>query len=150
RQPLDRIDVRLLHLLQELARVGRERFDVAALAFGINRVEGERGLARARKPGDNDQAIAWNLKVDILEIVLARALDDYPIRHRRQTFREIPVRLAGTASSAPRRRAGRAAPRARHRPMHATRIPWPPACSRRSPRRIPLYHTRCRDRARCV
>jgi hypothetical protein len=97
RQPLDRIDVRLLHLLEELARVGRKRFDVTALALCINRVEGERGLARARKPGDNDQAIAWNLKVDILEIVLARALDDYSIRHRRQTSRLTPVRLAGTA-----------------------------------------------------
>ena len=46
RESLDRIDVRLLHLLQELARVGRERLDVAPLAFGVNRVEGERRLAR--------------------------------------------------------------------------------------------------------
>ncbi len=82
RKSLNRIDVGLLHLFQELARVGRERFDVTPLAFGVNRVEGERGLARARKAGDDDQAIARNLKVDILEIVLARALDDYSICHR--------------------------------------------------------------------
>ena len=45
---LDRVDVRLLHPLQELARVGRQRFDVAPLPFGIDRVEGQRRLARSR------------------------------------------------------------------------------------------------------
>jgi hypothetical protein len=33
-QPLDQIDLGPLHLIEELARVGRERFDVAALPFG--------------------------------------------------------------------------------------------------------------------
>ena len=37
----DRIDVRLLHALEELARVGRQRLDVAPLSFGVNRVEGQ-------------------------------------------------------------------------------------------------------------
>jgi hypothetical protein len=32
------VDVGLLHLAEELARVGRKRLDVAALAFGVNRV----------------------------------------------------------------------------------------------------------------
>ena len=82
RQPFDRIDVGLLHLLEELARVGRQRFDIAALPFGVNRVEGERGFAGAREPGDHNQAIARNLEIDILEIVLARALDDDSIGHR--------------------------------------------------------------------
>src|SRR5208283_4780575 len=82
RQAFDRIDVGFLHLLEELARVGRQRFDVTALALGVNRVEGERGLAGAREPGDYDQAIARNLEIDILEIVLARALDDDSIGHR--------------------------------------------------------------------
>jgi hypothetical protein len=44
RQALDQVDVGLLHQLQELPRVGRERLDVAALALGVERVEGERGL----------------------------------------------------------------------------------------------------------
>ena len=48
RQALDQVDVGLFHQLQELPRVGRQRLDVAALAFGVERVEGERGLARAR------------------------------------------------------------------------------------------------------
>ena len=42
RQAVDVIDVRLLHHLEELARVGRQALDVAALALGIDRVEGER------------------------------------------------------------------------------------------------------------
>ena len=48
RQPLDQIDVGLLHQLQELARVCRERLDVAPLAFGIQGVERQRRLARSR------------------------------------------------------------------------------------------------------
>ena len=48
RQALDRVDVGLLHLLEELPRVGRERLDVAPLPLREDRVEGERRLARAR------------------------------------------------------------------------------------------------------
>jgi hypothetical protein len=73
REAVDLIDVRLLHHFEELARVGGERLDVAALALGIDRVERERGLARARQAGEHDQLIARQLDVDILEIVLARA-----------------------------------------------------------------------------
>ncbi len=40
RQPVDVIDVRLLHHLEELARVCRQALDVAALALGVDRVEG--------------------------------------------------------------------------------------------------------------
>ena len=47
RQALDQVDVGLLHQLQELARVGGERLDVAPLALGVEGVEGERGLSRA-------------------------------------------------------------------------------------------------------
>ena len=42
REPVDLVDVRLAHHLQELARVGRERLDVAPLPLGVDRVEGER------------------------------------------------------------------------------------------------------------
>ncbi len=46
RKPLDEIDVRLFHLVQELPGVGGEALDVAALSLGIERVEGEGGLPR--------------------------------------------------------------------------------------------------------
>ena len=52
REALDRVDVGLVHLPQELARVGRERLDVAALALGVERVEGERRLARSGQARD--------------------------------------------------------------------------------------------------
>ena len=48
RQAVDQVDVRLLHLLEELAGVGRQRLDVAALPLGVDGVEGERRLARSR------------------------------------------------------------------------------------------------------
>ena len=57
RQPLDEVDIRLVHLAQELARVRRERLDVAALALGEDRVERQAGLARAGQPGEYDQRI---------------------------------------------------------------------------------------------
>ena len=82
-EPLDEVDVRLLHLAQELPGVRGERLDVAALAFRIDRVERERGLPRAREPRDDDQLVAGDLDVDVLVVVLPRALDvDVIERHQ--------------------------------------------------------------------
>ena len=75
RQALDVVDVGLLHHAQELARVGRQRLDVAALAFGVDRVEGQRGLARAGQAGDHDQLVARQVEIDVLEVVRPRAAD---------------------------------------------------------------------------
>ena len=73
REPLDRVDVGLLHQAEELARVGRERLDVAALPLGVDRVEGKARLAGAREPGDHDQRVPGQLDVDVLEVVLPGA-----------------------------------------------------------------------------
>ena len=62
REPLDRVDVGLLHQAEELARVGRERLDVAPLPLGVDRVEGKARLARAGEPGDHDQRVAGQLE----------------------------------------------------------------------------------------
>ena len=75
RQAVDVVDVRLLHHLQELARVGRQALHVAALAFGVDRVEGERGLARARQPREHDERVARDFEIDVLQVVLARPAD---------------------------------------------------------------------------
>ena len=72
RQPFDQIDVGLLHHFQKLARIGRKRFDIAALALGIDRVEGKRGFAGTRQPGKDDQPVARKIYADIGKIVLAR------------------------------------------------------------------------------
>ncbi len=82
RESLDRIHVRLFHHRQELPRVGGQRLDVAALALGIDRVEGERRLARAGQAGEDDQAVARQVQVDVLEIVRARAADVDGLAHR--------------------------------------------------------------------
>ena len=76
------LDVRLLHHLQELARVGRQALDVAALAFGIDGVEGEARLARAGEAGDDRQALARDVDVDALEVVLAGAADGNVSQHQ--------------------------------------------------------------------
>ncbi len=49
------IGIGLLDALQELAGICRKRFDVAALAFGIDSVEGEGRLAGAGHAGDDRQ-----------------------------------------------------------------------------------------------
>ena len=82
RQAADRIDVRLLHQLEELARIGGEALDVAPLAVGIDGIEGERALARARQAGDHHQAVARQVDVDRAKIVLARAANADEVVHR--------------------------------------------------------------------
>src|SRR5262249_27259626 len=51
--------------------------------LGVERVEGERGLARARQAGDHDELLARQLKTDVLEVVRARAADAYFFQVRR-------------------------------------------------------------------
>ncbi len=75
RDAFDRVHLRLVHAVQELPRVGRERLDVAALALGVERVEDERGLARARRPRDDDELAGGKVDVEVLEVVLPGAAD---------------------------------------------------------------------------
>src|SRR5258708_14564889 len=76
RKAFDYVNFGTLHLVEELPGIGRKRFDVAALALGINGVKGEGGLARAGKTGDNRQGIAGDFEADVFEIVLPRAPDN--------------------------------------------------------------------------
>ena len=76
-QPFDRIDVRLLHHRQELARVSRQGLDVAALALRVDGVEGEGGLTRTGQPGQDDQPIPRQIEIDILQVVGPGAPDAY-------------------------------------------------------------------------
>ncbi len=93
REAVDLVDVRLLHHLQELPGVGGEGFHIAALAFGVDRVERERGFPRARQPGEHHQLVARDFEVDVLEIVLAGAADrDHAGAIRRRAARGL---LAG-------------------------------------------------------
>src|SRR5215510_6011206 len=73
REAFDRVDVRLFELFEELPRVSRERLDVAALALGVNSVEGERGFAGATQAGNDRQTVARYHQIDVFQVVLARA-----------------------------------------------------------------------------
>ena len=53
RHALDFVDLRAVHTVHELANVGAEGFDIAALAFGIKGVKNQRGFTRAGDAGDD-------------------------------------------------------------------------------------------------
>ena len=76
RESLDDVDVGLLHDAEELPGVGGEGFDVAALPLRVDGVEGERGLAGAGEPGDDDEPVARQFDVDVAKVVLPRPPHD--------------------------------------------------------------------------
>ena len=72
RNAVDRVNVGTRGRLDELARVGVERLQVAALSFGEHEVEGKSGFAAARDARHDGKAVARDGDVDVLEVVLAR------------------------------------------------------------------------------
>src|SRR6201993_2888246 len=80
-ETLDEVDVRLVHLPQELAGVGRQRPHVTALALGKDRVERQRRLARSGQPGEDDQRVTRQVEVDAAQVVLTGALDNQAVSH---------------------------------------------------------------------
>ena len=79
-QALDEVDVRLVHLPEELPGVRAQRLDVPALALGEDRVEGQARLPRPREAGEDDEAVARKVEVDAAEVVLTGPADDEPGR----------------------------------------------------------------------
>ncbi|CAM5197758.1 hypothetical protein CDEN61S_01756 [Castellaniella denitrificans] len=71
----DAVDLGLVHAVQELARVGRERLDVAALAFGVQGVEGQRALAGSGHAGHHQELPGADRQIQVLQVVLAGAED---------------------------------------------------------------------------
>ena len=71
----DEVHVRPGHLLDKLPRVSVHRIEEAALALGKNQVEGQRALARTAHAGDHHELPARNRDREVLQIVLARAVD---------------------------------------------------------------------------
>ena len=80
-EPLDEVDVGLVHLAEELAGVAGQGLDVPPLALGEDRVEREAGLARAGQPGEHDHRVAGQLQVDVAQVVLPRSTDDQAVGH---------------------------------------------------------------------
>ena len=76
RQPVDVVHIGLVDLAEELAGIGGERLHVAPLALRVNGVKRKRRFSGAGKSRKNNQLIPRQLNVDILEVVLPRALDE--------------------------------------------------------------------------
>ena len=72
RETVDLVDLGDAHLVEQPPRIRRDRFQIPPLRLRVERAEGERRLPRSRHAGEDDQGIAWNLDVHVLEVVLAR------------------------------------------------------------------------------
>lgn len=82
RQPLDVVDLRLLHLVEELPSVGRKTLHILALPLREQGVEGQRRLPGTAGTRDDHQAVSRDLQRKVLEVVLPRSDDaDELLRH---------------------------------------------------------------------
>src|SRR5207253_3871496 len=57
RDAFDAVHLRLVHPVEELARVRRKSFDIAALPFGKECIEGQRAFAAAAQAGNDDELL---------------------------------------------------------------------------------------------
>ena len=80
-ETFDEVDVRPVHLTQELPRVGAQALDVATLPLGEDGVEGEAGLSGSRQAGEDDQRIPRKVERHVLEVVFPRTAHDQPFQH---------------------------------------------------------------------
>ena len=91
REPLDGLHLGLVHLADELAGIGGQGLHVAALALGVDRVEGKRRLARAAHAGDDDETVPGDVDADVLEVVLRGTLDANVFHNDQVDGTEIPL-----------------------------------------------------------
>ncbi len=84
-QAIDFVGVGLLNTLEELAGIGGQGFDVAALALSIDGVKGERAFAGAGDAADDGQLAVGNLTGEVLQVVGPRAADDDGVVQREGT-----------------------------------------------------------------
>ena len=80
-QPFDQLHVRLIHAPEEHARIGAQRFDIPALAFREDRVEGQGRFTRAGQPRKHDHLVARQVDIHALEVVFAGSTDNQLIGH---------------------------------------------------------------------
>jgi hypothetical protein len=76
RDPLDVVDGGLVHAVEELPDVGRKRLDVAALAFCVECVEGERGFSGTGWAGDDGEFSERDPEVESLQVMLAATAEN--------------------------------------------------------------------------
>ena len=153
RNAVDAVHRGLVHAIEELARVRREGLDVAPLALGVQRVEHQRGLARARHARDHHEFLQRNLEVEVLEIVLTRAANhDRRARPRLRPGRATAGRACVSdglvhVAKGIRIRGSVIVPTAVKRPDVGIREPGSsPAGTGRMPTALPPRHDRYRSR----
>ena len=90
-QALDEVDVRLVHLAEELPGVRRQRLHVPSLPLGVDRVEGQGGLARPGQAGEHDQRVPREVQRDVLEVVLPSPPNYKHVAHERTPYKcDVP------------------------------------------------------------
>ena len=65
RKPFNGIHIRLIHLPQKLAGIGRHAFHIPPLALRINGIKSQGGFARTAEPSKHHQLIAGNLHIHV-------------------------------------------------------------------------------------
>ena len=113
--------------MEQAARVWRDGFQIPPLRLSVERAECQRRLAGARHSGEDDERVARDLHVDVLQVVFAGPSNSDESRH-------CPVkckrRAGGNLWGCARQGRGAAstvdAPRA-----------WPTSCAAAASRRTP-------------
>ena len=98
RQAGDLVHIGLVHPAKEHPGVAGQALDIAALAVGVDGVEGKARLARAGKAGHNDEFFTREGQIHVFQVVLPRTLDDYFIVCQ-GTFSLFSVSVHGSASA---------------------------------------------------
>src|SRR3546814_14769802 len=88
RYPIDCIHIGLAGRLDDGARIGVQRLQVAALALVEKNVEGQCGFARARYARDNGNVVARNAYLYAFQIVFTGVDDVYAWRCVAPAFQE--------------------------------------------------------------
>ena len=79
-QAVDLVDLGHAQLVEQPPGVGGDRFEIPPLRLRVERAEGQRRLARAGHAREDDQGVARDAEVDVLEVVLPRPADvDEPL-----------------------------------------------------------------------
>ena len=73
RDAADRIHLRLVHTVEKLPRVRRERLHIPPLPLRVDRVKGEARFPAAARPRDDVQLAQRQIEVDAAQIILPRA-----------------------------------------------------------------------------
>ena len=68
-QSFDAFHIRLLHLAQELSRIGGQGFHVAPLSLCIDRVECQRGLTGTGHTGQYHQLVSGNVHINVFQVM---------------------------------------------------------------------------------